>query len=34
MNSHELVNYEYYFETVEEKLTLDELYKRKKKNCS
>jgi hypothetical protein len=34
MNSHELVNYEYYFEKVEEKLTLDELYQRKKKNCS
>ena len=34
MNSHELVNYEYYFEKVEEKLTLEELYQRKKKNCS
>ena len=34
MNSHELVNYEYYFEKVEEKLTLEQLYQRKKKNCS
>ena len=34
MNSHELVNYEYYFEKVEEKLALEQLYQRKKKNCS
>ena len=34
MDSHELVNYEYYFEKVEVKLTLEQLYQRKKKNCS
>ena len=34
MNSHKLVNYEYYLEKVEEKLTLEQLYQRKKKNCS
>lgn len=34
MSSHECVNYEYYFEKVEEKLTLEQLYERKKKKCS
>ena len=33
MNSHEFVNYEYYFKKIEEQLTLEQLFQRKKKKC-